>query len=110
MRRCVDRQWYWCHIPVSPRDGVSALIGALGTIKGETAERVAMIELVQLRLAELTAQLDLVLADHPRKVIGEVAGDVVAAFGRRLADGIEAADVDVGRTRKYRSRSPARAS
>ena len=65
-------------------------IRALRSIKGKTAERVAMIELVELRLAELAAQLDLVLADHPRKVIGEVAGDIVAAFRRRLADGIEA--------------------
>ena len=41
----------------------------------------AMIELVELSLAILAAEAHLVLADDPGELIGEVAGDVVAALG-----------------------------
>ena len=64
----------------------------------------AVVELVELGLAELAAEAQLVLAFDPGELIGEVAGDVVAALGRREADGVEAlslplgvADGDVGR-------------
>ena len=35
--------------------------------------------------------------DDPGELIGEVTGDVVAALGRRQADGIKVLDGDVGR-------------
>src|SRR5258708_2474736 len=52
------------------------------TVEFEVALRIAMVELVQLNLAELSAKSHLVLPLNPREVIGDLAGDVVPALGR----------------------------
>ena len=65
--------------------------GPLGAIKVEAAQRMAMIKLIELRLAEFAAKFELVLADGPREIIRKVAGDVVAALGRRLANRVKPA-------------------
>ena len=65
-------------------------------VEGEGADGVALVELVELGLAELAAEAEGVFAADVRELVGEVAGDVVAAFGRCEADGIVAAADDFG--------------
>ena len=72
--------------------------GTLGAIISKCPQGVTMIELVELRLAEFSTQFDLMFADHPREIVGEVASDVVTALGRGLADIIKASYPDAGRT------------
>ena len=78
-------------------DAAGASGDDLAAIEGEGAGGVAVVELIELRLAELAAEAHLVLALDPGELVGEVAGDVVTSLGRRLADGIEALDGDIGR-------------
>jgi hypothetical protein len=60
---------------------------------------VPLVELINLRLAIFTAKTKLVAAQRPGERLIEMAGNVVAAFRRRLADDFKSADVDVGRLR-----------
>ena len=71
---------------VGERADVAGRRRRVTAVEGERAGGVAVVELVELGLAELAAEADLVLALDPGELIGEVAGDVVAALGRS-ADG-----------------------
>ena len=53
----------------------------------------AVIELVQLGITVLSAQLDTVLADDPGEIVSEVTSDVVTALRRRFPSYIEATDI-----------------
>ena len=55
-----------------------------------------MIKLVELGLAEFAAEAELMPANDPGELVGEVTGDIVTALRRRLADRIKVLDGDVG--------------
>ncbi len=65
--------------------------GTLRAVEGEYAAGAGLVEVIDLGLAELAAEAELMFADGVGDRIVEVAGDVLTTLGRRDADGIEAA-------------------
>ena len=57
-----------------------------------------MIELIHAALPDLTSETQLVLADVIGDDIGQHAGHIIAAFGRRKADLLKAGDGNVRRS------------
>ena len=73
-------------------------------VEAKAAGGVTVVELVELGLTILAAEAELMFADDPGELIGEVACDVVAALGRCLADWIKVLDDHVGSVREGRCR------
>ena len=67
----------------------------LRAVEQNGGECVAVIELFELRTAEFAAEAELMFAGGVGHDVGQVAGDVFAAFRRRQADLVEAGDLDV---------------
>src|ERR1700733_2076585 len=74
--------------------------GPLRAIEGKASQRVTMIELIQLRLAEFSAKFELVPSHRPGVVVREMARNIVASLRWGLANRVETLDRNIRSARK----------
>ena len=78
-------------------DGSVARPRPLRAVENKVPESVAMIKLFQLRSAEFATEAELVFAYGVGGDVGEMSGDVFAAFRRGQADPVKAGNLNVRR-------------